>query len=156
MELLVLGLCPIVGIGVWRLCARLSDDALGRISPEQQNSLRSTAKNLPGIVISWSVKIVFVIALGASVIHYAAIFPFLETFKRVTQWGPGVVTMIAAYWICDFWSSPELPTISPPRGRSLKPPAKLTKRPSASPKKEPLAAPPRRGRVIRTFRENVK
>ncbi|MBL9165671.1 MAG: hypothetical protein JNL18_23310 [Planctomycetaceae bacterium] len=156
MELLVLGLCPIVGIGVWRLWSRLSDDAFERISPEQQSSLRSTAKNLPGIVIGWSVKIVFVVALGASVIHYAAIFSFLETFKRATEWGPRVVAMIAAYWLCDFWSSPELPTISPPRGRSLKPPAKLTKRQSAPPKKQPLAASPRRGRVIRTFRENVR
>ena len=156
MELLILTLCPVVGIGVWKLLSRLSDDAFERISPDQQNSLRSTAKNLPSILFSWVAKIAFVIALGASVIHYAAIFSFLEPFKRATQWGPGVVATIAAYWLCDFWSSPDLPTISPHRGRSLKPPAKLTKRQSAPLKKEPLAAPPRRGRVIRTFRENVK
>lgn len=156
MELLVLTLCPIVGIGVWRLWSRLSDDAFRRISPERRNTLRSTAKNFPELATVWSARIVFVVALGASVIHYSAVLPILATFKRVTEWGPGVVAFIATYWLCDFWSSPELPTISPPRGRSLKPPAKLAKRPSASPTKKSPATPPRRGRVIRTFRENVK
>lgn len=154
MELLVWGLCPIVGIGVWRLWSRLSADAFTRISPERQDSLRSTAKNLPAIIFNWGVKIVFVMALGASVIHYAAFWPFLETFKHATEWGPKVIATIAAYWLCDFWSSPELPSISAPRGRSLKPPAKLTKRQSAPRKNQSLASP-RRGRVIRTFREDV-
>lgn len=154
MELLVWGLCPIVGIGVWRLWSRFSADAFDRISPEWQDSLHSTAKNLPAIIFNWGVKIVFVMALGASVIHYAAFWPFLETFKHATEWGPKGIATIAAYWLCDFWSSPALSTISAPRGRSLKPPAKLAKRRSAPRKKEPLAAR-RRGRVIRTFRENV-
>lgn len=155
MELLVWGLCPIVGIGVWRLWTRLSANAFERISPERQDSLRSTAKNLPAIVFNWGVKIVFVMALGASVIHYVAFWPLLETFRHATAWAPKVIATIAAYWLCDFWSSPELPTISAPRGRSLNPPAKLAKRQSTPPKKKQQTTAPRRGRVIRTFREDA-
>lgn len=154
MELLAWGLCPIIGIGVWRLWSRWSADAFGRISPQRQDSLRHTAKNLPTIVVNWGVKIVFFMSLGASVIHYAAFLPLLATFSRATEWGPKVVAFIAVYWLCDFWSSPEAPLSTAPRGRSLQPPAKLTKRHSAPPKKQPVAQQ-RRGRVIRTFREDL-
>lgn len=155
MELLLYGICAAIGLGVWRLLARLWNRAVDRIPPQRQQWWYSAAKNLPAIIFNVVVIAVFLTALGATVIHFVAFPYFASGLKNATSWGPGTMAGMLALWVYGFWCSPELPTISAPRGRSLKPPAKLAKRQSASPKKDALA-PPRRGRVIRTFRENLK
>ena len=155
MELLLWGVCAAVGFGAWQLLARLWDHAVERISPDQQRWWYSTAKNLPFIVFNVVVVAVFLAALGATVIHFVAFPYFAVGLKNATSWGPGTMGGMLALWVYGFWCSPELPTISAPRERSLKPPAKLAKRQSAPPKKQSLA-PPRRGRVIRTFREDLQ
>ena len=155
MELILMGICAAVGFGVWQLLVRFLGSAVERIPPERQRWWYEIAKNLPAIIFNVVVIAVFLAALGATVIHFAAFPHFASGLKNATSWGPGTVLGMLALWIYGFWCSPELPTLSAPRGRSLKPPAKLAKRQSAPPKGKPLA-PPRRGRVIRTFRENLK
>ena len=155
MELLLWGVCAAVGLGAWQLLALLWNHAVERIPPEQQRWWYGIVKNLPATVFNIVVVTVFLAALGASVIHFVAFPYFASELKEATSWGPGTVVGMLVLWVFVFWSSPEVPVAIASRGRSLKPPAKLAKRQSAPPKKEPLAAP-RRGRVIRTFREDLK
>lgn len=153
MELLLWGICAAVGFGAWQLLTRIWNHAVQRIPPERQHWWYSTAKNLPAILFSVVVIAVFLAALGASVIHFVAFPYFASGLKEATRWGPGTVAGMLALWVYGFWCSPETPMAIAPRGRSLKRPAKLTKQKTA-PSKKQLLAPPRRGRVIRTFRED--
>lgn len=162
--ILILG-CILLGLAVYVGGTRLWAAFTDRLSHQQRDRSYYVAKNFPSLVFTTVFSLAFFSALGATVVYYLA-SPFTNSWLRqATEWGPEFVGGMVMLLLFGFWSSPDAPPVPPPpRGRSLKRPThKLRTRTKLPLKLAPTPpriktgpqrlSPVRRGRTIRTFRD---
>jgi len=153
MKMILWIVCALLGFGAYRGLARLWSEVVERIPAEQRSRSYNFAKNFPGIAFNTAVIVIFLAALGATVIHFVAIPDFAAELREATSWGPGTVVGMLGLLLYGWWCAPDSPPAAPPRGRSLKRPKHAT-RSSQPSTRRPLTSSSR-GRTIRTFREKA-
>ncbi len=153
MELLLWIVCALLGWAALLGLARLWSSVVDRFPADQRSRSYVLAKNFPWIVFSTVVSLIFLAALGATVIHCIAFPKFAAGLREATSWGPGTVGGMLALLLFGWWSAPEMPPEAPPRGRTLKRPKHATPLRQTSSRRELTSSS--RGRTIRTFRENL-
>lgn len=154
----------LLGLAVYVGSTRLWAAFTGRLSHQQRERSYYVAKNFPSLVLTTVFSLAFFSALGATVVYYLA-SPFTNSWlRKATEWGPELAGGMLMLLLFGFWSSPDAPPAPPPaRGRSLKSPVhKLRPRTKLPLKPAPVSrlknapqrlSPLRRGRTIRTFRD---
>ena len=156
--------CILLGLAVYFAGEQLLNAFTNRLSHQQRQHSYYVAKNFPHLVFTTIFCLAFFSALGATVVYYLA-SPFTNSWlRKATEWGPEFAGGMLALLLLGFWSSPDAPSEPPPpRGRSLtrpihklrtrtKPPLKPAPAPRLKPAPQRLS-PLRRGRTIRTFRD---
>lgn len=157
-------LCMLLGLAVYVGGTRLWTVFTDRLSHQQRERSYYVAKNFPSLVFTTVFSLAFFSALGATVVYYLA-GPFANSWlRKATEWGPEFAGGMLMLLLFGFWSSPDAPPAPPPpRGRSLKRPIHKLRSPAKSPLKPVPTSrlkpgpqrltPLRRGRTIRTFRD---
>jgi hypothetical protein len=119
--MLQLGLFIGLGYGIWLAGQWLVQLYEERVSDDARDCLYRTTRKLPQLIVDSAFAALFLLSLGATILHWLVRPLIGEEFMPDTSWAPSVFAFFAMIFAVSFWSSPEKPKAPPQvRGRELK------------------------------------